>query len=348
MKTEAAVLTEIGAPLELVELEVPELRPGQVLVEIAYSGVCHSQVNEWMGRRGPDPYIPHAMGHEASGHVLAVGEGVSKVRAGDVVVLSWLRGEGADVPGTAYESRLGAVNAGGITTFQRHSVVSENRLVPVPGDVDLRTAALLGCAVPTGAGAVFNALRLGFNERLAVFGCGGVGLMAIMAGVAAGAALVIAVDVNPDRLAVAESVGATHVHDARSGDPVAAVRALTEGRGVDAAIEAAGLTSTMEQAVLATREGGGRAVLAGNPPAGERLSIDPFELIRGRHVTGTWGGNGAIDEDVQRYLRLVAEGKLPVSRLLDSELYELRDTTTALEDLAAGRKTRPLLRLAGG
>src|SRR4051794_2860333 len=120
MHTDAAVLVELNQPLRLLPLEVPDLKPGQVLVDVAYSGVCHSQLHEVRGRRGPDRFLPHVLGHEGSGTVLAVGAGVTKVAAGDRVVLTWIKGEGAEVPSTTYSSSLGAVNSGAISTFMRH------------------------------------------------------------------------------------------------------------------------------------------------------------------------------------------------------------------------------------
>src|SRR5262245_26731137 len=156
MRTDAAVLFELNQPLRLLTLDVPDPRPGQVLVEVAYSGVCHSQLHEVRGRRGPDRFLPHTLGHEGSGTVLAVGDGVTKVKPGDRVVLTWIKGQGADVPSTTYGGGPGRVNSGAISTFMRHTNTCENRLVPLPPEMPLREAALLGCAVPTGAGVVPN------------------------------------------------------------------------------------------------------------------------------------------------------------------------------------------------
>ncbi|HEX8096993.1 MAG TPA: alcohol dehydrogenase catalytic domain-containing protein, partial [Pyrinomonadaceae bacterium] len=128
MKTTAAILVKTGGPLELVELEIPALKPGQALVEVAWSGVCHTQVLECRGYRGEDKFLPHCLGHEGSGVVKEVGPGVGKIKPGDRVILSWIKGSGGDVPGTVYSWGGRKVNAGGITTFSRHSVISENRL----------------------------------------------------------------------------------------------------------------------------------------------------------------------------------------------------------------------------
>ncbi|MFQ5760569.1 MAG: zinc-binding dehydrogenase, partial [Acidiferrobacterales bacterium] len=241
-------MVELNRPLRLIELSLPALKPGQVLVEVAYSGICHSQLNEVRGRKGPDRYLPHTLGHEGSGRVVAVGEGVSKVKAGDRVVLSWIKGRGADVTGTVYDSPEGAINSGAISTLVRQTVTCENRVIAIPGAMPLREAALLGCAVPTGAGIVFNTLRIEAGSSLAVFGVGGIGLSAVLAAVGLGARPIIAVDVVAVKLDMASELGATHVVNAGDIDPVAAVRELTRGEGVDFAIEAAGRAEAMEAA----------------------------------------------------------------------------------------------------
>ena len=345
MRTEAAVLFELNQPLRLLDLAVPELRAGQVLVEVAYSGVCHSQLHEVRGRRGPDRFLPHVLGHEGSGTVLAVGEGVVKVRPGDRVVLTWIKGLGADVPSTCYAADCGRVNSGAISTFMRHAVVSENRLVVLPPGVPLREAALLGCAVPTGAGVVLNTADARPGSSFAVFGAGGIGLSAVMAARVLEASPLIVVDVVEQKLEDARRFGATHTVNARACDPLAAVREITRGRGVDYAVEAAGRRETMEAAFRCVRDQGGLCVLAGNLPAGQQIGIDPFDLIRGKRIVGTWGGETVPDRDVPRYARWYAEGKLPLGGLISRE-YPLEQVNEALEDLENGRVARALVRMA--
>ncbi len=344
--TQAAVLVETGKPLVLMEISMPALKPGQVLVDIAWSGVCHSQLNEQKGLRGPDRYVPHTLGHEGSGTVVACGAGVTKVRPGDRVVMTWIKGEGLDVPGTVYGSALGAVNSGAISTFMNHAAVSENRLVRIPESMPLREAALLGCAVPTGAGIVFNNLALKPGETIAVFGIGGVGMSAVMAAALAGAGKIVAVDLVPARLDVAKAFGATHLVNAGHEDVQAAIAEATDGRGVDCAIEAAGSRAAVETAFRAVRNSGGRCVVAGNPPHGTLLSIDPFDLIRGKILSGTWGGESAPDRDIPRYVSMFDEGKMPLEMFVGRE-YGLGEINEALKDLEDGRVLRPLIDLQG-
>lgn len=340
--TTAAVLVETGKPLELMTLTLPDLKPGQVLVELAYTGVCQSQLNEISGRKGPDRYLPHTLGHEGSGTVLEIGLGVSKVSPGDRVVLSWLKGSGVDVPGTTYQSDIGIVNSGAISTFMNKTVTCENRLTRLPSAVPLREAALLGCAIPTGAGIVMNSLRLQPGEGLAVFGLGGVGLSALLAGAAMGATPLIAVDVVPEKLVLAQSLGATHVLDARSVDPVAAVREITGGAGIKYAVEATGRTSAMEAAFEAVRGSDGVCVIAGNAAHGETIQLNPFSLIAGKRIVGSWGGDAQMDQDVERYSAMFADGRLPLGKLISAE-YPLTEINRAFDDLKAARVARALV-----
>ncbi|WP_413208121.1 zinc-binding dehydrogenase [Rhodospirillum sp. A1_3_36] len=341
MKTEAALLVEQGQPLVVAEIGIPALKPGQVLVELAYSGACGTQVMEWRGDKGPDRWMPHCLGHEGTGTVIDTGVGVTKVKQGDEVVLSWIRGTGAETGGCKYDWDGVEVNAGGVTTFQRHSVVSENRLTRLPEGLTPDVAILLGCAAPTGMGAVFNVLHARPGDSVAIFGTGGIGLNACMAAAFAGAMPVICIDPNPARRDLAIAYGATHAVDPGEGNVVEAVRAIVPG-GVDLAVEASGLPMVMENAVDAVRNQGGRAVVIGNAKLGHNLSLNPAVFNQGKSLLGTWGGDSVPDRDYARFGKLLASGRFPVRELL-SQPYSLDQATQALQDLAAGRVGRPLI-----
>src|SRR5713101_7082211 len=303
MKTEAALLVQTGTPLVVAEIEVPALKPGQVLVEIAYSGACGTQVMEWRGDKGEDKWVPHCLGHEGTGTVLET--------------------------------------AGGVTTFQRHAVVSENRLTLLPQDLPMDVAVLLGCAAPTGMGAVYNVLKVQPGNAIAVFGTGGIGLNALMAAALAGAMPVIGIDPNPTRRALAKIYGATHVIDPSVTDVLGEIRKIVP-QGVDLAVESSGVPAVMEQAVNATRQQGGRAVVIGNARHGALLSLNPGVFNQGKSLLGTWGGDSVPDRDYGRFGRLLGSGRFPVRDLL-SKPYSLEEADQALQDLAAGKIGRPLI-----
>lgn len=339
--TEAAVLCELGQPLRLLELGVPDPKPGQVVVDIACSGVCRSQLLEVWGHRGPDRFLPHALGHEGAGRVVGIGPGVTKVGPGSRVVLSWIKGRGADVPSTVYKGPYGPVSAAAIATFMRRAVVSENRVTPIPESVPWPAAALLGCAVPTGAGIIFNTVQPKPGETIAVFGVGGIGLNAVMAATIAGAS-VIAVDVLDDKLEHARRAGAAHQLNARRDDPEAAIRFLTRGRGVDYAVEAAGEPRVIEAAFRSVREDGGLLIVAGNVAYGQRISLDPFDLIRGKRIVGSWGGETDPDRDIPLYVDLYLSGRLPLDSLV-TNTYSLAAVNDALADLERGSVGRAVI-----
>jgi len=343
--TRAAVLVETGKPLQIKELQLPALKAGQVLVEMDYAGVCHTQLHEVRGKRGPDRFLPHVLGHEGAGTVLALGDGVSKVKVNDRVVLTWIKGEGADVPSTTYESDLGAVNSGAISTFMTHTVTCENRLVPMPHDsLPQRDAALLGCAVPTGAGTIVNTADVRKGESVAVFGVGGIGMSAVLAAAMREAAIIIAVDVVEDKLTAAKAAGATHTINAATQNPVERIQDITDGKGVDTAVEAAGKPETMEAAYTSVAYGGGLCILAGNVAYGERMCLDPYDLIKGRRIVGTWGGETNPDRDLPLYADMYVKGSLPFGQLVSHD-WPLDEINTAFDELEAGRVSRALIRL---
>jgi S-(hydroxymethyl)glutathione dehydrogenase/alcohol dehydrogenase len=343
MRTPAAILVETNQPLVIADLEIPRLRPGQVLVEIAYSGVCHTQLLECRGQRGPDRFLPHCLGHEGSGTVRETGTGVTKVRAGDRVILSWIKGSGANVPATVYTWGWRQVNAGAIATFSRYSILSENRVTHLPDPIPMQEAALLGCALATGVGAVVNTGAARPGQSAAVFGTGGVGLCAVAGLVLAGCAPIFAVDLVPQRLQLAARLGATHRIDATTADPVDEIL-QHRPEGVDLAIEASGRPAVMRQAIAAVRARGGVAVVVGNAREGEQLILDPKQLNQGKQLRGTWGGDNDPDRDFPRYCTLLQCGKLDLSPVMEQAV-PLHRVNEALGLLECGGAGRPLLDL---
>ena len=337
--TQAAVLFEIGKPLSLVTLTLPPLNPKQVLVEVAYSGVCRTQVMEIQGLKGPDRFLPHTLGHEGSGIVREVGSAVTKVQPGDHVVLSWIRGEGGEVPATQYKSEKGMINSGAISTFMGHTVTSENRVTPIHKSMPLREAALLGCAIPTGAGIVFNTARVQADKSVAIFGLGGIGLSAVMAASCLKTQKIIAVDVYDHKLENARLIGATHTVNAGLVDVRNEIFEMTDGQGVDYAIEAVGSRQAMENAFSVVRTNGGLCVLAGNVSHGETIAINPFDLIKGKRLIGTWGGETVPDRDIGLYIEKYLSGDFPLSQLITHEhsLEEIHQVVGAMESGDVGR-----------
>ncbi len=341
MQTKAAILVNFNQVV-IDEITLPPLKPGQVLVEIHYTGVCHTQLLEVRGKRGEDPFLPHCLGHEGSGIVLEVGAKVEKVKPGDRVILSWIKGSGANVLSSQFDWKGRTVNAGAITTFSRHSILSENRLTPIAKDFPLKEASLLGCAIPTGLGVVFNTARPQAGQSMAVFGCGGIGLCAIRGASIAGCVPIIAVDINPAKLLAAKSMGATHVIDASKQDPVEEIQKITT---LDFSIEASGSPKAMNQALRSVRSQGGASVVVGNAPYGQQMELDPKELNQGKRILGTWGGDNVPDVHYPRYCNLIRYKQLDASPMLGN-CYSLDEVERALSDLEMGTAIRPIIDLS--
>ena len=342
-----AVLWQTSKPLEVCdEILVGKPKAGQVLVDLKYSGVCHSQLMEARGKRGEDRYLPHLMGHEGTAKVIAVGDGVTKVSAGDWVILGWIKGEGMNVGGGEYHIDNKLINAGPVTTFNTRAVVSENRVFLLPNGLPKDVAVLFGCSALTGAGMLLNEIEPAQKGVLAIIGLGGIGLSALMAAGSHAFDKIIAVDVSEEKLSLSKLLGSTHQINPAKTDVITALHDLTAGDGVDYCIEAAGKTKTIETAFASVRRHGGLCIFASHPEAGATISIDPFELICGKNIRGSWGGSCLPDRDIITLAGQYLEGNLPLDVLI-SEQYELQEINKALDVLESGKSLRPIIRFDG-
>ena len=340
--TSAAVLEELGQPLVIKNIELPELLRGQVLIKVFFSGACRSQLMEVRGKRGNDPWLPHLLGHEGSGTVVAIGDGVTKVKPDDEVILGWVKGEGLDAPGAKYRCGDQIVNSGRITTFSNYSIVSESRVVKKPVDLPFDAAILFGCALPTGAGMVLNELKPPINSSVIVLGLGGIGMSALIALKAIGVRMIIAIDISEEKLELAKQLGATHVFiNSTSAGSRQAVLELTSG-GADICIESGGQVSTIELGFSLIRKGGGKLLFASHPPEGEMIRLAPHELISGKQIAGSWGGATSPDQDIPGMFKIFQNANIPLGSLL-TKRYSLEQINEALDDLEAGRVFRPLI-----
>ena len=345
MKTRAAILVEQKKPLVIEEVEVPPLKLGQVLVKVLASGICGSQIGEINGVKGPDRFLPHLLGHEGCGEVLEAGEGVRSVKPGDRVVLHWRKGTGLESVTPVYESRIGRVNAGWVTTFNEHAIVSENRLTKVPAGFDVEAATLFGCAVTTAFGVVTNNAQVAIGQSVVVFGAGGIGLSIVQGASLAGANPIVAVDLFDNRLELARSLGATHAVNSRGTDPSDAIAKIVGNDGADVVIDN---TGNVEVIALASRLTGprGRTVLVGVPPKGATAAISTLPLHFEKRLMGSHGGECRPEADIPRYVRLVEDGRLSLTGVVGRR-YGLDEINDAIDDMTSGRIAgRAIIRMA--
>ena len=356
------MLFEPGRPMTVETLDLAEPRAGEVLIELVASGVCHSCLNVATGvqTRAPKPIV---LGDEGSGIVREVGPGVSRLQVGDHVILSWAPGCGrcrscdrgrpvlcANEPplgfmadGTTRFSLGGrAVHHLGPSTYATHAVVSDRAAIAIPSDFPLEEAALIGCSVTTGVGAVLNTAAVKAGQAVAVFGCGGVGLNAVQGAAIAGATPIVAIDPVADRLAMARSLGATDVLDPGDVDGVPEAILELTGEGVDCAVVAVGSAPVLSDALRALAPGGA-AVMVGVLPAGEELHVDPGPLVGGeRRLLGSKYGSANPAVEFPRMVELAAAGRLRLADLI-TRRYSIDEANEAFADLQAGVLARGLI-----
>lgn len=309
MKTPAAILVENRQPLVIDEIELPPLKPGQVLVEIHATRICGSQIGEIDGVKGPDKFLPHLLGHEAGGIVREVGGDVTHVAPGDRVVCHWRPGAGCFAGGAIYDWNGRPVNAGPITTFQKMAVLSENRMTKVPNDTDFELCCLLADTFTTGFGIINNDAHVHAGESLVLAAAGGIGLGVVLGAKLAGAEPIIAVDLHDHKLAKAREYGATHTINASHEDVVAKIREILDGLA-DVTIDGTGNPRVIEMLYDLTRERGGRCVLFGVMPSDQRVSLHTLPLHHGRILTGSEGGQSRPEKDIPDILGILTSEKI--------------------------------------
>ena len=335
-QTTAAILAQQNQPLVIDEVSLPEnLAVGQVLVEVFFSGICGSQLGEIAGVKGPDPYLPHLLGHEGSGKVLAIGPGVNSVMVGDHVVLHWRPGSGIQSAPPRFVWRDQLLNAGFVTTFNKHAVVSENRLTSIPKDYPMQFAALFGCAVTTGIGVVENKAAVRMGESVVVVGSGGVGLNVIQGAKLRCASPIVAVDLFDNRVKLALDIGASHGLVNKGTSWVAHVRDIVGEDGADVVVDNTGKPEVIGQCIELTKPNG-KTILIGVPPKGETTPVNTLPLHFGKMLTGTHGGDGKPDRDIPRLLHLAQAGILDLSKLITGT-YPLSEINDAVEDIRSGK-----------
>jgi Zn-dependent alcohol dehydrogenase len=363
----AAVATQIGAPLEVLDVDLQAPKAGEVRVRLGASGVCHSDLSVLNGTLLSP--LPSVLGHEGAGIIEELGQGVDNLKVGDHVVISWVPQDG-----TCYycrhdqaelcETGSAAAMSGGLLdgtsrfsmgghplfqmaasgTFSEETVVPAIGAVKISDDIPLTVAALIGCGVLTGFGAAVNTADIRPGDTVAVVGCGGVGLNVIQGARHMGAERIIAVDMNEGKLQTAQKFGATDLVNASDGDPVAAVTERSGQRGADVAFEVIGLQQTIDQAFNMTRRGG-QTILVGVPKIDAMFNVNAALglVIMEKQVRGCWYGSSNVQRDIPALTRLYSEGKLMLDELISAEI-SLIDVNDALDNMGSGSIARSVIK----
>ena len=331
----AAVLRNTRQALIVEDISTNPLAYGQVLVKMLYSGICRSQLMEQQGMRGVDKWLPHLLGHEGYGVVHEIGEGVTKCKPGDAVVLSWVEGAGINAENPFYrDSNQEIVNSGKITTFSNYSVVSENRTFLAPAGFSDRFLALFGCALLTGGGMALKYGDSGLIKRTCIIGFGGIGSAAALVLAGMRKSDIDIIEKSPDKRAQAIKLGFKNIHEE--------INESTDD--YDLVIEASGTIEAIEMGFGILNDTG-TLVFASHPETGRKISLDPHELIRGKKIFGTWGGDVDPDADMARIGECIRKSGANLDLLL-GETFAIDEINAGLAYLDSEKPGRPMLKLS--
>lgn len=332
----AAVLEEINAPLGIRDVELTELKVGQVLVKILVSGLCGAQLHEIRGHKGNAKFLPHLMGHEGCGIIEEVGPGVTTVKVGDKVVMHWRPGTGIESPFPSYVLDGKSMSSGKVTTLSEYSIVSENRVTTVLDDTPPELCAILGCALTTAMGIIDNEVDLKFGETVAVVGCGGVGLNLLQGAAMKSACPIYAVEKNFDKRDLCFTAGATTFVDD--------INSIEEK--VDVIIDTTGIPEVIS-ACVSKLSGKGRMILVGQPAPGRGVEVmNAVNLFSGmgQTIKATQGGKTNPTEDIPRYVRMHKEGILDIESFV-THRFKLDQVNEAFDLLRSGNAGRIIIEI---
>jgi Zn-dependent alcohol dehydrogenase len=338
----SAILIENKKPLIVADVELPaKLKFGQVLVKICYSGICGAQIDEIDAVKEADKYLPHLLGHEGSGIVEKIGEGVTTVKPNDHVVLHWRKSTGIESSSAKYSWNGKQVNAGRITTFSEKAIISENRLTAIPSNFDMRLASLFGCSVLTAFGVVNNDAKIKIGQSVLIFGIGGVGLNIVQAASMVSAYPIVGVDLHENKINMGKKFGLTHGLIADSNDLNNKIYNIIGSKGADISIETTGIPKVIEQAYELTAPDG-KTILVGVP--NDKISIYSLPLHFEKVLTGSHGGDAIPNIDIPRYIRLISQKKMTLENIITHE-FNLKEINSAIDLLRSGKAGRIIIKM---
>jgi S-(hydroxymethyl)glutathione dehydrogenase/alcohol dehydrogenase len=329
----AAVLVKTNAPLEIVNLRFPTLKDDQILIRIIFSSVCRSQLMEIQGKRGVDNWIPHLLGHEGYGIVEEVGKTIKKVKKHDRVILSWIKGHGTQSTNPVFSSIEGLkINSGKISTFSEYTVTSECFVAKAPTGFSEEILPFFGCAFLTGAGTAIRSIS-NYHQKIAILGFGGVGSAAALALTSKSDLDIHIIESSEDKRILAKKLGFTKIFSNLEASSLVDY--------FDLCIESAGSIESIQLgfSLINTK---GKIVFASHPESGKKITIDPYDLIRGKQIRGSWGGECHLDEDIPLVAQLYMDSGRNLE-LLAGQIFNLRDINKAFEYLSNGISGRPLV-----
>jgi len=343
-KTRAAILSESRTPLVIDEINLPEqLFSGQILVEVITSGICGAQINEIDAVKGDDKFLPHLLGHEGFARVIEIAPDITKVIPGDTVIMHWRQGTGAQSKPPIYKWRGNNLNAGWVTTFNKHSIVSENRITKIdPGVLDKNILPLLGCALPTALGVLENDIQVNFRDSIIVLGCGGVGLSIIKIAELFGIKDLLAIDIKKEKLIYAEKMGASKTLLFTGKDNTINELKKIYGNSLPSiAIETTGRGEAIELCYEITSPTA-RIILVGVPKIDDAAKIHTLPLHFGKILKGSYGGHSNPDRDIPDLLGFLKNKKIDFSDY-PTKIFSLNNINQAIAEMRQGLPGRMII-----
>jgi len=342
-KSKFAILEKTNKPLLIKKLIIPKLKKNQLLVKIKYSYICGTQLNEIFGLKGVDKYLPHTLGHEASGYIVGNGQNTKKFKKNDKVILSWIKkNESGSINPFYLDSQNKKINSGSISTFSNFTIVSKDRVYKIPKNLPMDIAALFGCAIPTGFGIVFNFLKkITKDDYIGVYGVGGVGTMSIIALNAIGIKNIYAVDKNKKNLRLAKKLGCKFIGNMDEIEKKIIKKKIDKSK-IKYNFEMSGNKMMMEAAVK-NLANNGKMILAGNTKKGDYVRLNPYDLIFGKRIYGFSGNDVSLERNIKKYIKIVK--KINFKKLRDIfSTYKFQNINKAILDFKKGTVLRPLIK----
>ena len=334
MKALAAILIK-KKKIQIKEIKIPNLSFGQLLIKIEYSSICHTQMQEIYGLRGKDNFLPHCLGHEATGIVIKKDSSVKKFKINDKVCLSWVPSKGKNGGGSIYYDGKGKkINAGPVNTFSTYAIVSENKIHKLDNKANMKNSVLLGCALPTAYNCIFSNTSNQKNKKILIVGCGGVGLSIIHACKMVNFKQITVIDKDNSKIKKAIKLGA-HNHISKSNYN-------NFSNYFDYVVECTGNKDLLNFSIKFAKQFGGQLIIVGNYIFNTKLQIDPWEILFGKTITGSWSSKFDYRKNFKKYEKY--SKKFNSSLLFGKKVYKFNNFLKAVEDFKNGRVIRPVIK----
>ena len=337
----AAVLVKSKSKLEIMDIELPELSFGQVLVKLKFSGICGAQINEIDAVKGRDKFLPHLLGHEGTGIVEEIGDGVKTVKKGDHVVLHWKKGNGIESNTPKYKYKGKIINAGWVTTFNEKAIVSENRVTKIDKKFNLKIATLMGCSLTTAYGVVNNDANIKIGQSVIIVGLGGVGLNLVQACSLVSANPIVGIDINQKKIELAYKYGLDYgIKYLKNNSLKKKINAILDGNKANIVIETTGISEMIELAYDLTSPDG-KTILVGVP--NKNINIYSLPLHFDKILKGSFGGNTKPEIDIPNYIKLILKKRINLKPLITHE-FPLKKINDALKLFRTGNAGRIIIK----